>query len=50
MKCGAPARWAAEVDMALQFFDLVPMQIVWQGMTCRLPWWRSWWKLDVGGL
>lgn len=27
----APARWSAEVEMAVQFFDLDPMQIVWHG-------------------
>jgi acyl-CoA thioester hydrolase len=27
----APARWSAEVEMSVQFFDLDPMQIVWHG-------------------
>jgi len=27
----APARWWAEVEMQVQFFDLDPMQIVWHG-------------------
>jgi acyl-CoA thioester hydrolase len=27
----APARWWAEVEMQVQFFDLDPMEIVWHG-------------------
>ncbi|MES2324265.1 MAG: acyl-CoA thioesterase [Pseudomonadota bacterium] len=27
----APARWSAEVEMEVQFYDLDPMQIVWHG-------------------
>lgn len=27
----APARWWAEVELQVQFFDLDPMQIVWHG-------------------
>jgi acyl-CoA thioester hydrolase len=30
-KAKTPARWFAEVEMAVQFFDLDPMQIVWHG-------------------
>jgi acyl-CoA thioester hydrolase len=30
-KLKAPARWWAEVEMQVQFFDLDPMQIVWHG-------------------
>lgn len=30
-KAKAPARWWAEVEMQVQFFDLDPMQIVWHG-------------------
>jgi acyl-CoA thioester hydrolase len=30
-KTPAPARWFAEVEIAVQFFDLDPMQIVWHG-------------------
>lgn len=30
-KVKAPARWWAEVEMQVQFFDLDPMQIVWHG-------------------
>ena len=30
-KAKAPSRWAAEVEMQVQFFDLDPMQIVWHG-------------------
>lgn len=30
-KTKAPARWWAEVEMQVQFFDLDPMQIVWHG-------------------
>jgi acyl-CoA thioester hydrolase len=27
----APARWSAEVELQVQFFDLDPMEIVWHG-------------------
>lgn len=27
----APARWSAEVEMEVQFYDLDPMRIVWHG-------------------
>jgi acyl-CoA thioester hydrolase len=30
-KAKAPARWWAEVEMQVQFFDLDPMEIVWHG-------------------
>ena len=30
-KAKRPARWWAEVEMQVQFFDLDPMQIVWHG-------------------
>lgn len=30
-KLKTPARWWAEVEMQVQFFDLDPMQIVWHG-------------------
>jgi len=30
-KAKTPARWWAEVEMQVQFFDLDPMQIVWHG-------------------
>ena len=30
-KAKTPARWFAEVEMSVQFFDLDPMQIVWHG-------------------
>lgn len=30
-KAKNPARWWAEVEMQVQFFDLDPMQIVWHG-------------------
>lgn len=30
-KKSEPSRWAAEVEMQVQFFDLDPMQIVWHG-------------------
>ncbi|RNF30435.1 4-hydroxybenzoyl-CoA thioesterase [Massilia aurea] len=30
-KLKTPARWRAEVEMQVQFFDLDPMQIVWHG-------------------
>jgi len=30
-KAKLPARWWAEVEMQVQFFDLDPMQIVWHG-------------------
>ena len=30
-KAKAPARWWAEVELQVQFFDLDPMQIVWHG-------------------
>jgi acyl-CoA thioester hydrolase len=30
-KAAMPARWYAEVDHQVQFFDLDPMQIVWHG-------------------
>lgn len=30
-KAKAPARWWAEVEIQVQFFDLDPMQIVWHG-------------------
>ena len=30
-KAKKPARWWAEVEMQVQFFDLDPMQIVWHG-------------------
>ena len=30
-KLKAPARWWAEVELQVQFFDLDPMQIVWHG-------------------
>ncbi|NNG21867.1 acyl-CoA thioesterase [Telluria aromaticivorans] len=30
-KAKAPARWWAETEMQVQFFDLDPMQIVWHG-------------------
>ena len=30
-KTKRPARWWAEVEMQVQFFDLDPMQIVWHG-------------------
>jgi acyl-CoA thioester hydrolase len=30
-KSKAPARWWAEVEMQVQFFDLDPMEIVWHG-------------------
>lgn len=30
-KAKPPARWWAEVEMQVQFFDLDPMQIVWHG-------------------
>lgn len=30
-KAKAPARWSAEVEIQVQFYDLDPMQIVWHG-------------------
>ncbi|MFZ6758549.1 acyl-CoA thioesterase [Undibacterium sp. Ji50W] len=30
-KNATPSRWAAEVEMQVQFFDLDPMEIVWHG-------------------
>jgi len=30
-KAKTPARWWAEIEMQVQFFDLDPMQIVWHG-------------------
>jgi acyl-CoA thioester hydrolase len=31
----APSRWAAEVEVQVQFFDLDPMEIVWHGNYAR---------------
>jgi len=30
-KGAEPSRWAAEIEMQVQFFDLDPMEIVWHG-------------------